>query len=112
MSTYRHINLHTLAEIEASGNSHAFPVTGAKVGLVARVTAKEGTNPTLDFELEWSADGANFVSAASADTLVQLTDVGGEAKSYDAKAPWARLAWAIGGTATPKFTFEAQAVVA
>ena len=109
---YYHETLHATAAETTSGNSEPFAVRGSKVAIAVDVTAASGTTPTLDFEVEWSPDGTNWVSAdTTADTMAQITTAAGAAKAFDAKAPFARLKWTIGGT-TPSFTFEAAALVA
>ncbi len=68
------------------------------------VTAKEGTSPTLDVLIEDTLDGTNWNTIG---TFAQLTDTGQEA--INITAPFSeniRVSWTIGGTATPKFTFE------
>ena len=68
------------------------------------VSAKEGTNPTLDVLIEDTLDGTNWNTIKA---FAQLTDTGQEV--IDVTTPFSdniRVSWTIGGTDTPKFTFE------
>ena len=68
------------------------------------VTAKEGTNPTLDVLIEDTLDGTNWNTIKA---FAQLVTTGLEV--VDITTPFSdnlRVSWTIGGTDTPKFTFE------
>ena len=111
--TYQHHNLSPAAALTADAYSPVFPVTGSKVGIAVAVSATDGTSEAMDVSVEWGDfDGTNFVAAdGTADTLTQIAADGpGTAKSFDAKGPWARLFYDLGGT-SPSFTFTAAAIV-
>ncbi len=68
------------------------------------VTAKEGTNPTLDVLIEDTLDGGTNWNTIG--TFAQLVTTGQEV--INITAPFSdniRVSWTIGGTNTPKFTF-------
>jgi hypothetical protein len=92
-----------------SSNSTGKVVDGGNIALILAVTAVTGTNPTLDVVVQWSADGTNFFAAQAADSFTQVTATGGAAKLFTAKGPIYRVAWTVGGTATPTFTFSVDA---
>ncbi len=72
--------------------------------LQIEVTAKEGTNPTLDVLIEDTLDGSNWNTIG---TFAQLVTTGLEV--INVTSPFSdniRVSWTIGGTDTPKFTFN------
>jgi hypothetical protein len=95
-----------------TGNSGALAAEkGLNLALLVEVTASSGTTPTLDFTVEWSADGVNFAVAQAVDSFTQITAATVRAvKSFTVKMPFYRLVWTVGGT-TPSFTFQASRYV-
>lgn len=81
--------------------------TGSSVSVLVDVTAVSGTSPSMTVSVEWSADGATFAAADPADQLTAFTAAGRAVKTFDARAEFFRLAWAITGT-SPSFTFSAS----
>lgn len=86
-----------------------------RLHVVCVASAKTGTNPTLDLDLQSSLDNTNWVTVKS---FSQLTDTGNAAitvaKSEDATTgvswgPYLRIKWTIGGTNTPGYTFKVDA---
>ena len=68
------------------------------------VTAREVTNPTLDVLIEDTLDETNWNTIKA---FTRLTATGQEV--VDVTTPFSdriRVSWTIGGTDTPKFTFE------
>lgn len=93
------------------GNSPSYKTNSTDIGISIDLTAISGTNPTIDFEVQWSPDLVNWGSAdGSADTFTQLTAVAVVAKVFTVKAPFFRLKWTITGTAGPSMTFSAVGV--
>lgn len=91
-----------------SGTSATAGSIGQTLSVWVSATAVSGTSPTLDLEVQWSADGgATWAPAQPADTFTQMTAVGSAVKQFAVKAPLYRLVWTIGGT-TPSFTFQAR----
>lgn len=92
----------------ATGTGTAFD-TSDLVALFATLTvsARSGTNPTLDVTLETTVDGTNWYTAGS---FTQKTATGSEAKAFGALGPQCRWKWTIGGT-TPSFTFTIASTV-
>jgi len=70
--------------------------------LTLAVTARSGTNPTLDAAVQTSADKSTWRTLGS---FTQATAVGSERKSFAGCDRYARVASTIGGT-TPSFTFS------
>lgn len=94
----------------ASGNSGAVGLgKSLNVGIIVEVTAQSGTTPTLDFSVEWSADGITFAVAQPVDTFTQITTVvpTRAVKLFAVKAPFLRLVWTLAGT-SPNYTFSAS----
>ena len=68
------------------------------------VSAREGTNPTLDVLIEDTLDETNWNTIKA---FTRLTATGQEV--VDVTTPFSdniRVSWIIGGTDTPKFTFS------
>ena len=96
----------------SSGNS-----TGIQLGTIAasqnmhaslHVFSASGTNPTLDVTIE-SDDNGSYTSALTRMTFTQATAAGAEflgptAGPAGSDDYW-RVAWTIGGTDTPTFSF-------
>jgi hypothetical protein len=105
------LSLPTLAR--ASGDSGPLHVPAFNtLSLGVNVTAKTGTNPTLNLSLDQlGADGVWYSLYAP----TQLTDVGVVTQTIGPRMETTkmfgsivRLSWVVGGTATPKFTFTAS----
>jgi len=83
--------------------------TCAEAVAFARVTAKAGTNPTLDIKFQGSHDGTNFADLG--DTFTQITNTGTYLKKLAANfGKYVRAVCTIGGTETPTFTFSLNVV--
>jgi hypothetical protein len=91
-----------------SGHTHTIPVPAyafKEGNFYIRVTAKSGTNPTLDAKIMTKHPTADEWYQLVAFT--QLTDVGKEMKPIAANlGGYLSVEYTIGGTATPTFTFE------
>lgn len=108
------------AAVTASGAGNAIDVSSAKGAIwEIDVTAVTGTNPTMVWKVQINIDGTNWVdldatNAATASTTATgrplihvypgLTNTASGTCNKVLPA-LARLAWTIGGTATPTFTF-------
>lgn len=81
--------------------------SGEKVYGALNVVAADGTNPTLDVEVE-SDDNSGFTSATTRLSFSQQTDVGADWQQSDGTAisdtHW-RVTYTIGGS-DPSFTFQ------
>lgn len=78
-----------------------------KLYAALHVVAVAGTTPTLDVILQ-SDNAEGFPSATNRITFAQKTAIGAEWATPVAGAitdDWWRLAWTIGGTGSPSFTF-------
>lgn len=91
-----------------SGNSDGQAAVGTKVAVAAAVTAVSGTTPSMTLTVEWSPDGTNWGLADPTDAFTAITTAVTRAKTFDVKARFFRVAWAITGT-TPSFTFAVAA---
>lgn len=91
--------------------------TGVQLGTIAstknmhaslHVFSASGTSPTLDVIVE-SDDNSGFSTATTRLTFAQATDVGsqflGPTAGPGGSDDWWRVAWTIGGTDTPTFSF-------
>jgi hypothetical protein len=87
-----------------SGQTGAVPVMASWVGVGVDCTAVSGTTPTLDVSLQWSFDGVNFSAGESPVTFAQITAAKSTHVLVQARAPYMRVMWTVGGT-TPSFTF-------
>lgn len=95
--------LHPSAERAASGNAGAKELGDRAVArLVLVVSANSGTDETLDVTVETSADGSTWYTSG---TFTQATGTGTQRKAFLLDR-FVRVAWTIGGTDTPKFTFD------
>ncbi len=95
-------------EITASGNSSATPLVvkhGKEAIIFLDITAKSGTNPTLDLILKvYNSGAAKWHTFASFD---QKTDTGTDVGYVDyAIGEEMSVFYTLGGTNTPKFTFS------
>jgi hypothetical protein len=87
----------------ASGTSAAAAAEDVfAIAAALNVTAKSGTNPTLDVRLETTADGG--ATWYTCGTFAQNTVVASEAKMFAPVGSQVRWAWTVGGD-TPSFTF-------
>jgi hypothetical protein len=94
-------------------------VSGYEEALVfLNATAKTGTSPTLDVKIQGSWDGTtycDFPTAAAASSpcafaFAQLTTTGTSMLRISNFGKFIRLAYQVGGTGTPTYTFEVQFV--
>lgn len=96
----------------ASANGTAFDtedavaITGTLV-----VTAHQGTAPTLDVKLQENVDGTNW-NDVGAFPQVGNTNLTGWSKTFGplTAGSQCRWVWAIGGSATPGYTFRIDTV--
>lgn len=90
-----------------NGNSGQIRPTGDGETLAfhVSVTAASGTGPSLALSVEWSNDGTNWAVPETADTFTAITAAVQRVKTFERKAMFYRLVWAITGT-TPSFTFS------
>ena len=110
----------TLAEValpsaaRGSGTAQSGPVaaagTATAVFLGVHCTAVSGTSPTLDASLEQSADGASW-SAITGSSVTQLTAAGNRVAAASVTANYVRVAYTVGGSASPTATFTATLLV-
>jgi len=91
-----------------SGTGTGTVINSSMLGVTLNVTAVSGVAASLVLSVQWSADGTTFGAADPPDAFTAVTATGVVVKSFAAKAPFYRLAWAITGT-TPSFTFKADA---
>lgn len=78
-------------------------------GLLVNVSAVGGT-PSATVEVQWSADGVNWVSASTPDITTAFTAVSGNARQLVTKAAWMRAQIILSGT-TPTMTMQVFAYV-
>ena len=99
-------------------NGTGVDLSGFSEGLVfLNVTAKSGTNPTLDVHLEGSWDDSTYcdfptAAAASSPCSFVFSQVVNTTGTYVLRisnfGKWVRVVHQVGGTATPTYTFEVQ----
>ena len=90
-----------------NGNSGALTPSseGETLCFNVRVTATSGT-PSLALSIEWSNDATNFATPdGTADTFTAITTTAEKVKTFERKAKFYRIVWAITGT-TPSLTFQ------
>ncbi len=93
----------TTQTVTTTATSGTFPMgTARRAHFLLNVSAPSGTTPTLDVTVEWSHDGTTFAVADPTDSFAQITAAKVVAKSFDVKAPMARLRYTTGGT-SPSF---------
>lgn len=102
--------IHASAAETATVSSIAFSGGGATgIYIEINVSARSGTTPTLDVNLQDSLDGGTTWNTVS--SLTQITAVGVGTKRLNLRdtpaGPLLRLNYVIGGT-TPSFTFTAR----
>ncbi len=88
-----------------NGNSGSITPTGdgETINFNVRATAVSGT-PSLALSIEWSNDGTNFAVPETPDTFTAITTTIERVKSFERKAKFYRIVWAITG-GTPSITF-------
>ena len=82
----------------------------ARAAFLLNVTAKSGTNPTMDVTIEgWDATAGIWRTCA---TFAQITDIGTPVPVTVDPLYYqvVRAKWVIGGTASPGFTFTLAAL--
>lgn len=72
--------------------------------LLANVTARSGTTPTLDILVEEAQDSSG-TNNRTVGSFTQFTNTGTQRKSFAIADKYYRITWTIGGT-TPSFTFD------
>lgn len=106
--------LSTSAARTADGNSSVLNAnTGSAVSVLLATTAKTGTSPTLTAKIQWSYDKTTWYDGPTADnfTVVSNTAPTTEFKDVTLRAPYMRVNYAFGGSATPGYTFSIEAFV-
>jgi transcription elongation factor len=79
---------------------------GETLALHVSITAASGGTPSLALSVEWSNDGSNWATPdGTADTFTAFTATAQKVKTFERKAKFYRIVWAITGT-TPSFTFS------
>lgn len=119
MGSYREVELAASAARTANGNGSTFGgfSAGDRIAAQLSVSARSGTNPTLDVVIQHSIDGGT--TWFDLITFTQATATGNELKLYaevDASSAQVigdelRAKWTIGGTNTPSFTFSVKVAV-
>jgi len=71
------------------------------------ITARSGTNPTLDVVLETTADGTNYYTVLAFPQQTNTTT--GVSRVFGPLGATSRWKWTVGGTDTPSFTFAVTA---
>lgn len=102
----RDVILHPSAARTATANGAVVEETGRRrtLALGVTVSARSGTDPTLDVVVQTSVDGSTWYSAGA---FTQFTNTGSQRKTFVLDR-YVRLQWTIGGTDTPTFTFSAS----
>lgn len=99
------LELRAAAAITSSANGtgkYVGPTTLIKAVVI--VSAKSGTNPTLDIHFEESNDDSSYSDCAGA-ILDQITAVGVYEVYLKTAFKYLRAVWAVGGT-NPSFTTQ------
>lgn len=120
MSNVRSQTLLASAARTANSESTGVDMFGGNYGTVQQhyakrmavylvATAKTGTTPTLDVEVQDSADNVNWTRVG---TFTQLNDaIGSERKQFEGPfRRYVRVKYTFGGSATPGYTFAVTAV--
>lgn len=99
--------LHPSAERDdASANGAEFELGDKGVlRLVANVTAKSGTSPTLDLTVETKGEDGTWYEAGTFTRFNDPTVPATERKAF-AVDRFVRLKWEVGGSGSPSLTFE------
>lgn len=83
-------------------------VNGSRLAAFLRITARGGTNPTLNVKLQDSPDGENWFDIASG-AFTEATNVASLRLALQGPfGSFVRAHSTIGGTDTPTFTYELQ----
>lgn len=91
-----------------STNGTAFDTSGAdSLAGTLVISARTGTDPTLDVVLETTADGTNYYTVLAFPQQTATTT--GVARVFGPLGSLSRWKWTIGGTSTPTFTFAITA---
>jgi hypothetical protein len=111
MAKFKVVEVLPLAERTADGNTHTAPI-GVEEFREAQfyllVTAKAGTNPTLDVTIESKIPKNDvFIEHTK---FTQINTTGKEVKNLANLGGAMAILYDIGGTDTPKFTFGVYAV--
>lgn len=97
--------------VASAARTTSSAATGVEVGnrsslrsLTMAVTAQTGgSSPTLDVRVETGPDNSTWTTVGS---FTQATGVTSQTKSFAGLDRYARVAWTIGGTGGPSFTFS------
>lgn len=100
-----------------AGTAHTFglsDLTGIhKIRVMVEVEdAPTGTNPTLDFAVDWSVTGNQFAQFTGETALTQQTAQGAAVDELTVAGRYLRLTPTVGGTATPTFTNVIISIIA
>ena len=99
---------------DADGNTHSNPknVSGFQEGVFfLEVTAKSGTAPTLDVDIEtYDPETDDWYKL---EAFTQMTDIGkaDPVKLANCLGQKIAISWVIGGTETPTLTFSVSGIV-
>lgn len=104
----RLVPLHSGTET-ATFQTSAREVTSSVMVVNVSTSNSSGTSPVLDAEVQYSADGTNWNSAASAQNVPQVAGDDGTFLRVETQGKFYRLNCVIGGT-TPSFDVVAEAV--
>ena len=96
-----------LASRGTSGNTGPLGRSGefSHILVVVHASAVSGTSPTLDCAIEQSGDGSSF-SAVTGGAMTQLTAAGNRVFTAAVTDDFVRVAYTIGGSASPTVTFQ------
>lgn len=93
-----------------SSNGTAFDTTGVNaINGTLVISARSGTNPTLDVVLETTADGTNYYTVLAFPQQTATTT--GVSRVFGPLGSLSRWKWTVGGTDTPSFTFALSGTV-
>lgn len=96
------LDMSPAAAVTADANGTAVLIGDrGTVRLTLEVSDVDGTNPTLDVDIETSEDGSDWRVLGS---FAQLDDDGSERKSFGGADRYIRAVYDIGGTDNPTFT--------
>ena len=106
MSVAYHKEIRASAASNTSGTTNSFKVYDVVDPiLLVNVTAVSGTLPTLDIDVEVSADENTWFKVSK---FARITGTGQTPKELGTLAKYMRLNYTIGGSSTPTFTFDVQ----
>lgn len=109
----QNFTLHASAAETSNGNTQNYPVDAAgfvEANFFIEVTAASGTDPTLDIDIQtWDPIGDTWQTLTS---FTQATSTTDEMKIVSCNlGRKIAIAWTIGGTDTPSFTFTVSAIL-